>query len=333
VVLLALAVLAGLGVAWLERQAWMARLSLWRRIALLGGLTLLVLFEYWPQPFPITAVGPEQVPPFYLQLATREPTSGVLEIPYRVNTSSFYQTYHRHPTVGGVISRTPPHPWQEGRFFEGLLTVDADLDDVGIDDNPAAVRAALRCNNIRYVVFYQDDLGQRDNAPDQRKIEQMLFAHDEPLYADDTLRAYELSGDLPPEPYWTLAPGQWYDQDRNEQGIAYRWAADEEGQAGELLIYPCGRAQQQAVVEFNLFSFAEPRTLQMSFNDQPAGAMILPQSEVRRVQMLVSLDEEVNRLHLRSAEPAVLPNRAGFTNDERLVSFNISQVMVRATRD
>jgi hypothetical protein len=329
VVLLALGMLAAFGVAWLWQQPWVVRWTAWGRGLLLAALAALVLFEYWPQPFPMTPVGPEQVSPFFHQLAAEEEAAGaLLEIPWLGNTSSFYQTYHQQPTVGGVISRTPPHPWRGGRFFDALLNVEADIDDVGVDDSPAALRAALRCNAIRYVVFYQQEEQRMADPAQQDKLEQLLFPATAPVYADAVLRAYALPDEAPADPYWTLAPGEWHDTERNQAGIAYRWAQDNHGTEGTLLIYPCG--QQQAIVEFNIFSFAAPRTIQVAINGDSGGSFSLPAEQVRRVRLVVPLAAGVNQVTLRSTTPATFPAAEGFTNDDRPVSFNLSRVQVTA---
>ncbi len=328
-VLLALAVLAGLGVAWLWQHPAVRRWSAWRRGALVGALALLVLFEYWPRPFPLTALAAQPVPPFYRQVGAAPEAGAILQLPYPADMSLFWQTFHGRPTLGGAISRTPPHPWEGARFFGPLLAVDdaALLQTVGRADTPDDVRAALACQGVRYVVIYKNEDFWLDDPASLPRLERALFAGRAPFYEDAAMRVYALEAAQQAAPYWTLAPRQWYDGQANEQGVYYRWAR---GEQGALLLYPCG--QQRATVDLTLFGFAAPRTIQATWNGQPVGDIALPPGTLRRVRLLLPLREGENRLQFRSLEPATSAAAEGFADDARLLSFNISQVEVRGDR-
>ncbi len=101
---LGLALLAALGVAWLERKA--RRSS---RAWIVIGLSVLVLFEYLPWPFPTT---PVSIPPFYEQLQQEKDLFALADIPVRQlemrRMSMFYQIVHQKPIVEGIVARTPP---------------------------------------------------------------------------------------------------------------------------------------------------------------------------------------------------------------------------------
>jgi hypothetical protein len=326
-VLLALAVLAGLGVRWLWQQQAITRLPAWGRRAVLGGIAALVLFEYWPQPLPMTDLAALPVSPFLATLAAQPGNEALLQVPYPADTSPLLQTIHGRPVVGGTISRTPPHPLDDARFFGPLLDVDPDMGDVGSDDSPRAARSALRCQDVRYVLFYKQERFRAEDPDDPLEIEQRLFAGIEPVYDDALLRVYEAVNQQPQVPYWTLSPGEWYDGQTNEQGTIYRWA---EGQQGALLIYPCRQQEQpqRAVVHMNMFGFAASRSVSIGMDDRSAAEVDLPPDTVRRVSLLVPLHAGENRLLLRSQEPARPAAAQGYEDDERLLSFNLSQVSV-----
>jgi hypothetical protein len=243
--------------------------------------------------------------------------------------SLFWQTFHGRPTLGGAISRTPPHPWEGARFFGPLLAVDdaALLQTVGRADTPGDARAALACQGVRYVVVYKNEDFWLDDPASLPRLERALFAGRAPFYEDAAMRVYALEMGQQAAPYWTLAPRQWYDGQANEQGVYYRWAR---GEQGALLLYPCG--QQRAAVDLTLFGFAAPRTIQATWNGQPVGDIALPSGTLRRVRLLLPLREGENRLQLRSLEPATSATAEGFADDARLLSFNISQVEVRGER-
>jgi hypothetical protein len=99
---LPVALLAGYGAAWLLGRV--RRPRVW----LLAGM-LLVLFEYWPLPYPTAQV---EVSPFYHQLAEEPGAFGVLDVPMGdrtvAKTYMYFATVHGKPLVEGHVSRLPP---------------------------------------------------------------------------------------------------------------------------------------------------------------------------------------------------------------------------------
>jgi hypothetical protein len=112
----------------------------------------------------------------------------------------------------------------------------------------------------------------------------------------------------------------------------YRWA---QGEAGSLLLYPCRQPQapRQAVVQFDIFGIATPRTIEASLNGVPLGSFGIPAERVRQVRLLLPLHAGENRLTLRSAEPAIAPGSLGYEDDTRRISFNLSQVWAAARKE
>lgn len=320
VVLLALAVLAGLGIAWLGERPTVARLPRWGRRMLLLTLALLVLGEYWPRPFVLTPVDAAQVPPFYRQLRQDTADYALLEVPDLDFRSMFYQTYHGKPIMGGQIARPRGHPWRRARFFGSLLRVMPGWEDVGQDNSASAVRSALSCQGVRYVVFYQQEVGEATRGRITR-LERQLFGAIPPAYSDDSMHVYTVQNERPDEPYWTLAPREWGEvEDIGATGVPGRWAA---GKAGSLLMYPCG--QRQVLIELDIFGYGQARTIEVVQGEQVIARFALPLGWVRRMRLPVTLQPGANRLGLRSVEPA-LPAP---TDPERLLSFNVSRVVVR----
>jgi hypothetical protein len=330
VVMLALAVLAGLGVAWLAQRPRVASMPRWRQYALLAALVLLVLFEYWPRPFAMLPVGAETLPPFYRQISQDEERYAILEIPDLDALSMFYQTHHHKPIMGGQISRPRGHPWRGARFFDSLVRVDPGWQDVGGDNSAALVRSQIRCQGVRYVVFYQQEVG----GATRRRIDQLereLFGGVSPSYEDAIMRVYEVQNNHPEQPYWTLAPREWHEAEGiPELDVVSRWSASD---SAGLLVYPCAEQQQQhALVQFDIFSYGQDRTLELVVNGTPAGSFDVPLGWVRQVRLVVPLQAGENRIELRSREPAATlvnePATAGEAPTRRAVSFNLSQVSV-----
>ncbi|NJP04993.1 MAG: hypothetical protein HC837_04880 [Chloroflexaceae bacterium] len=329
--MLALAVLAAIGLQWLVSQRFFTAKRPLLRHGLVVLVVLIVLFEYWPRPFALTPVSADKVTPFFQQLADDPEPYAVLEVPHLDNFSLFYQTHHTRPIVGGTISRSKGHPWSGARFFGALLDARPVPRDVGLDDSPSAIRSALRCQGIRYVLFYQ----QRVDAyrlPDITRLEQRLFAQHTPVYEDSMLRVYEVERERPAEPYWTLAPDEWYDADTNPSGILYRWAI---GTHGSLFIRPCvadAGSTHATAVSFNLYSFDQERQISLTLQQQLLTTIDMPRETPRRISLLLPVRAGEQRLELRSQQPALSPEARGYTNDPRNISFNLSQVDVYVLR-
>jgi hypothetical protein len=321
-VLLALAVLAGLGIRWLAQQPAVRGMPQWAQRGCLALLALLVLFEFWPRPFERMPVGPNQVSPFYQRLSAAGGAGALLELPHLDNYSLFYQTYHQRPTMGGKISRHKGHPWGRARFFGTLLRLNDSWRDVGQDDSASAVRSALRCQGVEYVIIYKQHVPP-EYVPIVQKLEERLFDGIAPVHEDAMLRAYAVTNEQPAVPYWTLHPDEWYPPDTNEQGIRYRWTV---GNHGSMLVYPCG--QERAQLSFDIFSLDQPRTVQIELNGEPFGVLQVPRASVRHIVLHMPLQAGENRLELRSLEPPVAPAAYGFENDDRLIGFNLSQISV-----
>ncbi|MEM8534748.1 MAG: hypothetical protein AAGF95_28160 [Chloroflexota bacterium] len=320
VVMLALAVLAGIGVAWLWGQPWMQRRSPFVQNMLLVGLAALVLFEYWPRPFRMTPVGPEHVSAFYQQLGTEPDDYAIIDVPHLWKPSMFYQTHHEKPTVGGRISRVRLHPWWDGRFFGPLLRSREAEPEIGVDNSREAWRSALACQNVRYVTFYKEGITQDDREGIETLREQ-LFADIEPLYEDETLWAYGPLQQTTSEPYWTPDPDEWYEAETNEQGTVFRWI---EGDTGSLLAYPCG--PNNVLLSLNLVSFAQSRTLDVRLNGELVAQHTLEEDLLTPIEVPLELADGENHIELHSAEPATSPESLGFVGDTRMLSFMVSQV-------
>lgn len=95
---LSMAVLAGLALAWL----WQQRQRYWA-VPLLG---IVLLFDYLPTPLPMWELPPSS--PYLAQFAQVDPEAGVVNIPMGYDLAKlllYYQTLHGHPAVEGHFSR------------------------------------------------------------------------------------------------------------------------------------------------------------------------------------------------------------------------------------
>jgi hypothetical protein len=322
VTMLSLAVLAGLGIASLRQRSRFFQRSARARQAF-GGLTaLLVLFEFWPLPFRMTPITPDQVSPFFQQLGADPAAYAIAEVPYRTPRSMFYQTYHHKLTIGGRIARPKLHPWFDARFFGPLIQTQPPQPDVGLDESVAAWRSALACQQVRYVVFYKQDLDAKQQAG-SAELEAALFEGVAPAYEDAILRAYGPLERTSSEPYWTLDGRDWDQTETNPAGVSYRWLRADQGR---LLIYPCGA--NDVTLRFNAFGYAQPRTLEVAVDGELAQTVQLPQETLTAVELPLTLHAGENQITLRSVEPPISPAQRGAANDDRLLSINLSGVSI-----
>jgi hypothetical protein len=161
---LSLAVLGAMGAAHLMRR------FPGQRRWLLGGLTLVFLFENLSVPLPLSDMS---VPPLY-DLIRREPGDfAVLDLPlgwrngFRVTGaqdvgimfSQFYQTHHGKRLVGGNTSRNPELKFQyftEMPVFESLVALQRGRSPSpqAIERDRAAAESVLAALAIRYVVMH-----------------------------------------------------------------------------------------------------------------------------------------------------------------------------------
>lgn len=324
VTMLALAVLAGLGIASVWQRAALLQRSARSRLVVGALIPLLVLFEFWPQPFRMTPITPDQVSPFFQQLGADPATYAIAEVPYRTPRSMFYQTYHHKLTIGGRIARPKLHPWFDARFFGPLIQTQPPQPDVGVDDSVAAWRAALACQQVRYVVFYKQELDTKQQAG-SAELEAALFQGVTPTYEDDILRAYGPIESSSTTPYWTLADDDWDQTETNPAGVNYRWL---NGDQGRLLIYPCGA--NDVVLRFNAFGYAQPRTLEIAVDGELTQTVPLPQETLTPIELPLQLHAGENQITLRSVEPPISPADRGAAGDNRLLSINVSGVAVEA---
>lgn len=319
--MLALAMLAAIGVQRLLEHPRAAGAA-GRRAALLALAAGLVLFEFWPMPFPMDdTANAAAVSPFYRELASDPADYAILEVPNLKKDSMFFQTFHQKRIVGGRISRETLHEWWDARIFGPLIQHKAPLTDVGADESVEAWRAALACQNVRYVVFYKQDL-DRTQREGIAALERGFFGGLAPAYEDDILRAYGPLEGASREPYWT--PGHdWYEPEPAGDGSVFRWI---KGDRGTLLIYPCG--QRDVTLSFEAAAFAQPRTLEVSVDGRPAGSYPAVPSLFSRIEIPLTLGEGETRVELRSVEPPASPESLGSAGDQRLLSLHFSRIAI-----
>ena len=217
-VMLALAILAALGLNWL-----IARFRRGRWIAV--AATALIVFEFLPIPYPLSV---SDAPAWYATLAQDTRPGSVLNLPMNWDRPNYllHQTVHGKPLVAGYISRDDPRMLAElAPVFQHFRHLSPDIIAL---DLAAQGRQVLHDLGVRWVVL---DHYQMPASPGNITREYtmattaQIFGDQPPAYQDDRIVAYEV---LPPEksaPFLILGQG-WTPFDAERRSRAFKDAAE-----------------------------------------------------------------------------------------------------------
>jgi hypothetical protein len=250
VLMLGLAVLAAFGALWLlERAAKQGRTGKWLLAAGATLLAVLVVFDHWSVPLPLTDA---RLPAAYEEIAAEPDDFAILQLPLGWRNSfgvqgaedtrtQYYQAYHRKRLLSGNISRNPPEKFdyfRQAPILESLIALqtygEVDAERRAADRDTAA--EFLRFYDIRYVVA----------APGVPGRPPYVDTRDEALaYVEEVLpltRVYDAEGwvvfrvEQPPLPAGfeadlgsgelraAMALGEGWASDEEIQGTGARWA-------------------------------------------------------------------------------------------------------------
>lgn len=200
--------------------------------------TILLLIEFWPQPWPQERL--PAVPRFYEYLAQDKELYGVFDLPIApldqsdwryMRVHAFYEMYqmtHRKGIAGGYISRVYDHHPLFPELMTGLQATPSDMFLNGKPVNSYAnAQAELARSGYRYVVWHKTlrNFGGVPVTADtmhQRAAEflRAVFGHQRPLIDNATVRVYSpAAATVLPVP--TLAYASNWREIVQEQ----RWAA------------------------------------------------------------------------------------------------------------
>jgi hypothetical protein len=155
------------------------------RNVLVVALSVLLLFEYWNGPYPLTE---QAINPIYADLAGHADDQAIIELPMGRHRSKLYvylQTVHGLPLAEGASARTPDDAYT---YIEqnALLSLWRSTTALNCDQiSPSAVDEALDQlidDDFRYVVIHST-------------VSDAAFTSyfvDEPIYEDDDLTVFDL---------------------------------------------------------------------------------------------------------------------------------------------
>lgn len=209
-VMLALGVLAAHGLAALQAR----RPSLRLLGPLLAGL---VLFEFWPAPYPIS---PPDTPAWYQTLAQTSGRGAVLNLPMNWDRPGYllYQTVHGRPLTVGYISRNDPRTLTtRAPVLQNLRALGPDILDVNLAQAGMSVLDWLQ---VEYVVldFYKMP-GEQERAP-TTALAAAIFGDAAPVFADERLRVWRVE---PPARRWPFPVlGEGWGERLSRDGTIWR---------------------------------------------------------------------------------------------------------------
>ncbi|MGQ9553094.1 MAG: hypothetical protein ACUVWR_03160 [Anaerolineae bacterium] len=198
-VVLAVAVLAGMGLLYLSRQ--FIRFPL--MVPVLAGL--LVCIEYLPVPYQISV---PDTPAWYRLLGQERGNSAVLNLPGNWDRPQYllYQTVHGRPLAMGYISRH--NPWAVADRYPGLQQLHSLGEDVLPFPDAATFATIAEDLGIEYVVFDYYQMPGGEERELTVALGEQLLAGQEVIYQDGRLTVYKLALPAQRQPYVYLL-GPW----------------------------------------------------------------------------------------------------------------------------
>lgn len=328
--MLPLGLLAAHGLDWLSTRK-PPRLKLKPAVwtAGLAGLALLVIFlEYLPGPRTTQSLALDQAAWRKIQ-----PPGAVMSLPYSElgGILMYEQTAHAQPSVGGYLARLP------GFDFIDQAPVVRELTQKDWVPSPpefvtnnfeTTLVPALNVYGIKYLVIHRDKMSVKASNAINETLKPLLD-NNPPLARDGGAEIYRV-----PDYNWngkTLAGwvdrGKgWLDKESNTQVGPYFWTSG----SGSLTLLNPNPKPMKFRLDWTIFSFQKPRTVQISLNGFSIG-----QKEAGPAPQQQSFEFELppgrSTLSLTSQEPALRPSETvPGSGDTRLLSFALARLKITA---
>jgi hypothetical protein len=250
VLMLSLAVLAGFGAYWL-----LGKLRRSRALLAAGCLLLavLLLFEHWSVPLPLTDA---RIPPVYQEVAADLGDFAILQLPLGWRNSfgvqgaestqtQYYQSYHGKRLLSGNISRNPPLKFD---YFRGVPILESLIALQTYGQVDAERRAVDQTTADQFVDFY--DIRYVVVAPGVPGRPPYVDTREEAVAYVEEVLPVELSLDQDgwllyrvnqpeapaatridlgaPEPLTAMALGEGWAQAEEVQGATAAWAIEQD---------------------------------------------------------------------------------------------------------
>jgi hypothetical protein len=225
-------------VAWLTGRGANSSLGRVAKMAVPLGAVALVLFEFWPAPYPIS---PPDTPAWYETLAADPSPGAVLNLPanYERPWYLLYQTVHGKPLATGYVTRDDPAVLRErAPVLSHFWFLGSDIQTADFDLSRQGIQVLHDLLGVRWVVL---DRYKMPGGPERTITDayaQAIFAGQPPLYEDERITVYAVPEPGQRAPYLILAPG-WRPRQSDEAG--HIWRELPAGQAAGLeIVNPAG---------------------------------------------------------------------------------------------
>jgi hypothetical protein len=318
-VVIATAVLAGLGVAWLQQRGRAAR---W----LAAGLSLAMVVEFFAIPL---TLAPVTASPFFSQLGADPAQYAILELPLTNHYAGDHQrnlnqAFHHKAIIGAYLSR------QVIDKFRSVVDVHDWFDDYKLPpsitaDHPAdALITMLNDYQFRYIVLYKGGFVDANSFQQADAHFSQLFtsigATSSRVFEDDSLVAYRVP-EQAPRPLALLDSG-WLKAEQSNAG-PHRWI-DGDNATMRLIAPQAG----SYTFSFSASSFARPRRLALFLGGTQVWQQQIPANEIKSYQVTgLKLNPGTDYLQLQVLDgydsPAKLDPKS---TDTRNLSVNLADV-------
>ncbi len=303
---LTLAVLIGLGFAWLLRRGAIAR-----RVGY--ALVILMAIEFLPLPF---ATQPITAPRFFSQLAADGEPYALFELPLTGHftadhTRTRNQIFHHKAISGGYLSRPLADNF-------GIMAVMQDWFadyTIGPDMVAGAVPTdtlltMLTAYDFHYLILYKHEFGKPADYDHARQFVQSNIMP-APAFEDDEIVAYA----VPAHPFTAplLLPAEgWHKVEGGASGPR-RWI--EKARATLRIIVPRGQAGGYTL-SFDAAAFAQPRRLVISKDGAEIGQQSVASDALKPYSFSFDLQEGTNFLILTVPDGYASPAALGLDKSD-----------------
>jgi hypothetical protein len=344
---MALAVLAGYGLAWISdklirRAANPPDRAKPRRLTLIvisgAFLAGILLFDQYSVPVPMTNA---QIPDVYSQIGSEAENFTVMQLPLGWRNSygtlgaertqlQYYQAAHHRPMLGGNTSRNPAFKFDyfaEIPLFKAITEAELyrQVDDAVLEQARIQAPELMTLYNIKYLVIHDPIPGRKpyeDTFLATQQLALELIPHQsEPVYQSAGVRVYAVEQQQLPDPFlldfgiWPSDPYRGPGWSGNEEifSATSNWATSPEA----TIFFPYrGSGSRQLAIQIAPFSYPgmPPQNVTILLNGSEVAAPSTLSEGWQTIETVLpgsALNPGLNRLVLRfdnTAQPRqVLP--------------------------
>ena len=357
---LALAVLAGFGLAWLLAKLGTRKVERRKGLKLKAfpvlfsvGLLLILLFDQYSVPLPRTDA---RIPEIYAQIGREPGDFTLLQLPLGWRNSygtlgaertqlQYYQAAHRRPILGGNTSRNPDFKFD---YYAGIPLFRA-LTEVELYRTPDEVTLArakqqaaelMTLYNVKYLTIHAPIVGRKpyeDTYLTTRKLALELIPHEpRPVYQSPEVEVYAVKPAAIPQPLqidfgdWSSTPyrGEGWAGDEEIYGATANWIT-----ATQAEIFFPAQGQRDQLLKLQIAPFSYPdaplQDVSLRLNGEAVGHFSLAEGW-QILELLLpagQLQTGLNRLELafsHTAQPRyVLPGNWGIGQTGRVTPVDL----------